>query len=79
MDAAEALKHQRRREHQSAYFQRLSSQIWVLVLYTHLDDLDNITEAERTKLRELFQRLAYERCYGKLISSFLRTRCWTLR
>ena len=55
MDAAEALKHQRRREHQSAYFQRLSSQIWVVVLYTHLDDLSNITEAERTKLRELFQ------------------------
>jgi hypothetical protein len=55
MDAAEALKHQRRREHQSAYFQRLSSQIWVVVLYTHLDDLGNITEAERAKLRELFQ------------------------
>ena len=55
IDAAEALKHQRRREHQSAYFQQLSSHIWVAVLYFHLDDLGNITESERSKLQGLFQ------------------------
>jgi hypothetical protein len=56
MDAAEAHKHERRREHQSAYFQQLSSHIWVVVLYMHVEDLGNISDGERQKLLDFFHR-----------------------
>ena len=75
MDAAEALKLQRRREHQSAYIQRLSSQIWVVVLYSHLDDLGNITEAERKTLRELFQEAGMRPVLRKTLFLLRKTLC----
>jgi hypothetical protein len=56
MDASEAHKHQLRREHQSAYFNQVSSNLWVVVLRFHLDDVGNITEAEREKLRAHFAK-----------------------
>jgi hypothetical protein len=51
-DASEAHKHLARREHQSAFFQQVSSTLWVLVLVIHVEDLGNIDESEKTKLLE---------------------------
>ena len=55
MNAAEAHKHERRRQHQSAYFQQLSSHIWVVVIYLHVEDLGNISEEEKNKLLLFFE------------------------
>jgi hypothetical protein len=57
MDAAEAKKHERRRQHQSAYFQHVSSHIWVVVIYLHVEDLGNISNEEKQKLLDFFHGL----------------------
>ena len=54
MDASEAHSHQLRREHQSAYFNQVTSNLWVVVLRFHLDDIGNISDEEKEKLRQHF-------------------------
>lgn len=56
MDASEAHAHLLRREHQSAYFAQVSSTLWVVVLRFHVEDLANIDEVEKGKVRYVSSR-----------------------
>ena len=56
IDAAEGHLHRHRREHQSAYYNQLLSNLWVVVLFIRVEDLANITEEERARLLELFAK-----------------------
>ena len=55
MDASEAHAHLLRREHQSAYFAQVTTTLWVVVLRFHLEDLANIDDAEKERLRAAFE------------------------
>ena len=65
LDASEAHSHQLRQEHQSAYFNQVTSNLWVVVLRFHLEDMGNISDEEKEKLRQHFESKRHEAHYQR--------------
>jgi hypothetical protein len=55
-DFAENFTHEHKLEHTAKYFNTKASTIYPMVLETHLDDLTNISQDEKIRLRTLFDQ-----------------------